>query len=107
MDYDEREHVATVVNFLWGKGSIKPHEVNESVARLTYQVFEEAQKCSASMDYLTQTTYMTSFASVLKELVEIGGRIAFRKETEIYHSCRNFAARNFRRKLDMAKQGVL
>ena len=99
--------MATVVNFLWGNGSIKPHEVNESIARLTYRVFEEVQKCSARMDYVPQTTYMTSIASVLKELVEIGSRIAFRKETEMYHSCRNFAARNFRRELDMAKKGIL
>ena len=106
MESDQREHVSTVINYFWGEGTTSPDSVNEGMAAIAYEALDEAQSCSAAMDLLPRpVSGRPGGKYIIKQVAKIGKRIAS-GDTQIYETCRQRVAVNFRNKMELAKQGL-
>ena len=106
MESDEREHISVVINYFWGEGTTSPESVNQGMAAIAYEALEEAQSCSAAMDLVPRPiSGRPGIKHVIKQVAKIGKRIAS-GDTQIYETCRQRVAVNFRNKMEMAKQGL-
>lgn len=106
MDFNDKQNVATVINFFWGHGTTTPEGVNEEAAIVAYEALEQAKVCSKSMDLVPRPTYAKSgIKYVLKQLAGIGKRIK-QGDTAIYNSCKGVVALRYRTKIAMALNGI-
>ncbi len=106
MDSNQREHVATVINYFWGEDTTAPEHINQGMAAIAFEALEEAQTCSAAMDLVPRPTSGKPGTSyVVKQVAKIGKRIAA-GDTQVYESCRQRVAINYRTQMEMAKQGL-
>lgn len=106
MESDQREHISTVINYFLGEGTTSPESVNQGMAAIAYEALEEAQSCSAAMDFVPRPiSGRPGGKYVIKQVAKIGKRIAS-GDTQIYETCRQRVAVNFRNKMELAKQGL-
>ena len=106
MESEQREHISTVINYFWGEGTTSPESINQGMAAIAYEALEEAQACSAAMDFVPRpATGPAGTGYIVKQVAKIGERIAS-GDTEVYESCRQRVAVNYRIQLEMAKQGL-
>lgn len=106
MESDQREHISAVINYFWGDGTTSPESVNQGMATIAYEALEEAQSCSAAMDLVPRpVSGRPGGKYIIKQVAKIGKRIAS-GDTQIYETCRNRVAINFRTQMEMAKQGL-
>lgn len=106
MESDQREHISAVINYFWGDGTTSPESVNQGMATIAYEALEEAQSCSAAMDLVPRpVSGRPGGKYIIKQVAKIGKQIAS-GDTQIYETCRNRVAINFRTQMEMAKQGL-
>ena len=106
MESDQRENISAVINYFWGEGTTSPESVNQGMAAIAYEALEEAQSCSAAMDFVPRPfSGHPGGKYVIKQVAKIGKRIAS-GDTQIYETCRQRTAVNFRNKMELAKQGL-
>ena len=106
MNHDEREHIAAVINYFWGQGTVSPHAVNDAAATVVYEALDEAQSCSSSMDLVPRpTSGKPGLSYIIKQVAKIGKRIA-EGDTSVYEVCRLQVARNYRSEIQFALMGL-
>jgi len=106
VNHDEREYVATAINYFWGDGTTTPHAVNQQAASVLYEALQETQHCSASMDLVPRpVSGKPSLSSIVKQVAKVGKRIAIR-DTQQYEICRLQVARNYRTEIQLALMGL-
>lgn len=106
MNHDEREFIATAINFFWGKNTASPHEVNEQAAKVVYEALEETQSCSASMDLVPRpSSGKPGLAYIIKQIAKVGKSLS-EGDTSPYEACRLQVARNYRSELQLALMGL-
>ncbi|MEX2476223.1 hypothetical protein [Marinobacter sp.] len=106
MDSNQRQHISTVINYFWGVDTTAPEHVNQGMAAIALEALEEAQSCTAAMDLVPRPVSGKPGASyVVKQVAKIGQRIAA-GDTQVYESCRQRVAINYRTQMEMAKQGL-
>lgn len=104
MNYDEREHVAAVVNYFW-EGLAEPHTVNENVAKVIYEALSEVQSCTASIDLVPRPTYTPNASYIVREVSKIGKRI-MSGDISVYNACRDRVAVSYRTFIEEALMGL-
>ncbi len=106
MESEQREHISTVINYFWGEGTTSPESVNQGMAAVAYEALQEAQSCSAAMDFVPRpASGRPGMGYLVKQVAKIGKRIAS-GDTQVYESCRQRVAINYRIQMEMAKQGL-
>jgi hypothetical protein len=106
MNSDQREHISAVINFFWGEGTTSPESVNQGMTIIAYEALEAAQSCSAAMDLVPRpVSGRPGSTYIIKQVAKIGKRIVS-GDTQIYETCRQRVAINFRNQMEMAKQGL-
>lgn len=102
----EKEYIAAVINYFWGKGTATPQSVNERVVLVIYEALEKAHICSDSMDFVPRPSYGAANVKwVITQLAKIGKRISS-GHALIYNSCRGQVGVNYKSKIMMALMGV-
>jgi len=106
MDVYDKEYVAAVVNYFWGKGTATPLSVNDQVVLVAYEALEDANVCSDSMDLVPRPAYgALNVKYAIKQLAKIGKRISS-GDTSIYNSCKGVVGVRYKSKIMMALMGV-
>ena len=106
MESEQREHISTVINYFWGEGTTSPESVNQGMAAVAYEALQEAQSCYSALDFVTRQAYRRPGMGYLgKQMAKVGKRIAS-GDTQVYESCRQRVAINYRTQMEMAKQGL-
>lgn len=106
MESEQREHISTVINYFWGEGTTSPESVNQGMAAVAYEALQEAQSCSSAMDFVPRpASRRAGMGYLVKQMAKVGKRIAS-GDTQVYESCRQRVAINYRTQMEMAKQGL-
>lgn len=106
MESDQRQYLSEVINYFWGEGTTSPESVNQGMAAIAYEALEEAQSCSAAMVFVPRPVSGRPGAKyILKQVAKVGKQIAS-GDTQMYETCRQRVAVNFRIQMEMAKQGL-
>lgn len=106
MNLDEREYIATVINYFWGTGTATPATVNEEAAKVVYDALGEARSCSASMDLVPRlSSGKAGISYIVKQIAKIGKRIA-EGDAGLYEVCRVQVARNYKSAIQFALMGL-
>lgn len=106
MDVYDKEYVAAVINYFWGKGTTTAMGVTDSAALVAYEALSEASVCSDSMDLVPRPAYgALDIKYAVKQLVNIGKRIAS-GDSSIYNSCKGAVGVKYKTKIMMALMGV-
>lgn len=106
MNLEEREHIATVINYFWGKGTATPPTVNEEAAKVVYGALDEARSCSAAMDLVPRpASAKPGLSYIVKQIAGIGKRMA-EGDTTLYEACRVQVARNYKSEIQFALLGL-
>jgi hypothetical protein len=106
MDMNEKEYVATVINYFSDANIVTPDRVNEHVATVAYEALQGASMCSAAMDIVPRPTYSTpGIRYIVKKLVSIGKRIAERDDG-IYYICKLAVTDAYRTKIKLSLIGL-
>ncbi len=106
MNLDEREHIATVINYFFGNDTATPATVNEQTAKVVYNALNEARSCSTSMDLVPRpSSGKAGISYVVKQVAKIGKRMA-EGDTALYEACRVQVARNYKSAIQFALMGL-
>ncbi|MDX1634603.1 MAG: hypothetical protein R3280_08205 [Marinobacter sp.] len=106
MQSEQREHISAVINYFWGEGTTSPGSVNQGMAAIAYEALEEAQSCSAAMDFVPRPLSGRPDAKyIVKQVARIGKSISA-GDAQVYETCRQRVALTYRSKIEMAKQGL-
>jgi len=72
----EREDVARVINYFWGRGTVTARAITPRLAGLAYDILLEANKCSSAMHLVPRPAGgKPSLSYVIKQLSGIAKRI--------------------------------
>ena len=106
MDVYDKEYIAAVVNYFWGKGTATALNVNDKVVLVAYEALEEANVCSNSMDLVPRPAYgALDIKYAIMQLALIGERISS-GDTSIYNSCKGIVGARYKSKVLMALMGM-
>lgn len=106
MDVYDKEYIAAVVNYFWGKGTTTALSVNDKVVLVAFEALEEANVCSDSIDLVPRPAYgALNIKYAIKQLAKIGKRISS-GDTSIYNSCKGIVGARYKSKVIMALMGI-
>ena len=106
MEIDEREQrmVVQILERLYGAGYIRMREVNPEVLEVLTKIVKATKACSKPLNLVPGTTVIVNVYDLRRLLVDLVRKIVTEPQQDM--RCLVTHARNYRSRMDMAKQGI-